>query len=249
MGRFEDKAILVTGAGSGMGRITTQRFVEEGGQVLAVDISADGLAATAAECEGPGKVVTHVADVSNRDACVAAVAAAVEAFGGLDVLVNVAGVLRMNHFTDVTPDELNLVMGVNFFGSFWLCQAAIPHLLERGGNIVNIASNAGLMGQAYAVAYCSSKAAVINFTKALAMEYAKTPLRVNCVAPGGTATPMATATAFPEDVDFKLIQPYVGFRPLADPVCVADTILFVASDAAFAVHGSVFSVDSGLTAG
>jgi NAD(P)-dependent dehydrogenase (short-subunit alcohol dehydrogenase family) len=190
-----------------------------------------------------------VADISQRDRCRETIATAVDEFGGVDVLVNVAGIIRMNNFVDVTEAELDLMMGVNLYGSMWLCQAAIPHLLERSGNIVNIASNAGLMGQAYCSVYASSKAAVINFTRSLAMEYVKTPIRVNCVAPGGTQTPMATQMNFPEGVDFKLVERYMGFRRLADPALVANAILFVASDEAAAVHGSIFSVDSGITAG
>lgn len=249
MGRFENKSIIVTGAGSGMGQLTAIRFVEEGGSVLGVDVNADGLSATAERCTGPGTFTSSITDISQRDACAAAVAQSIESNGKLDVLVNVAGVLRMNHTVNISPEELNLVMGVNLYGTIWMCQAALPHILESSGNIVNIASNAGLMGQAYCAAYCASKAAVINFTKSLAMEFIKSPIRVNCVAPGGTQTPMATATVFPDAVDFKLVEPYMGFRPLADPIGVADAILFVASDEAAAVHGSIFSVDSGITAG
>ncbi len=252
MGRFEGKSVVVTGAGSGMGQQTALGFVREGALVLGVDINADGLAVTAEQAEaldGTGAFTPHVANVADRERCRDAIQLAVDQNGGLDVLVNVAGVVRMNNFVDITEAEVDLMMGVNLYGTMWLCQAAIPHLLERSGNIVNIASNAGLMGQAYCAIYTASKAAVINFTRSLAMEYVKTPLRVNCVAPGGTHTPMATEMSFPEGVDFKLVERYMGFRPLADPALVANAILFVASEEAAAVHGSIISVDSGITAG
>lgn len=249
MSRFEGKTIIVTGAGSGLGQSTSLRYISEGAKVFGVDISTDGLAVTAAQSSVDGAFTPITADVSQRDACFQVVEDVVAAAGRLDILANVAGVLRMNHFTEVTEAEFDLIMGVNLRGTMWMCQAAIPHVIAAEGNIVNVASNAGLMGQAYCTTYCASKAAVVNLTKAMAMEYAKQPVRINCVAPGGMLTPMATGNVFPEGVDFKLVQPYVGFRPLADAVSTADTILFISSSEAFAVHGAVFSVDLGLTAG
>ncbi|WP_291826357.1 SDR family NAD(P)-dependent oxidoreductase [Candidatus Microthrix sp.] len=146
MGRFEGKSALVTGAASGMGRATTLAFANEGANVLAVDIDADGLATLATEAaEASGSVVTHHAAIGTCDAGHAAVAAAVEAFGGLDVLANVAGVVRSAHTVDVTEDDWNLMFSVNVSGMFWLCQAALG-AFDGGGVIVNVASNAGLMG-------------------------------------------------------------------------------------------------------
>ena len=107
------------------------------------------------------------------------------------MLGNIAGIARAEHFTDVQESAYRQMMGVNVDACFFLAQAAIPHLLETEGNIVNIASNAGLMGQAYTVAYCMTKGAVVQLTKALAMEYAKTPLRVNAIAPGGVDTSLS----------------------------------------------------------
>ena len=112
-------------------------------------------------------------------------------------------------------------MGVNVDAYFFLAQAAVPHLLESSGNIVNIASNAGLMGQAYTVAYCMSKGAVVLFTKALAMEYAKAPIRVNAIAPGGTDTALSQNFQFPDGVDFELMGRYTGFRPMGSPDDIA----------------------------
>src|SRR5690606_15882786 len=152
-----------------------------------------------------GAVTPHVADVSDPEACRAAVAACVDAHGRLDVLGNVAGIARAEHVTDVTVERYRQMMAVNVDGCFFLAQAAIPHLLETHGNIVNIASNAGLMGQAYTVVYCMTKGAIVQFTRALAMEYAKKPLRVNAVAPGGTDTTLTRQFEIPEGVDPQLM--------------------------------------------
>ena len=250
MGRFDGKVAVVTGAASGMGRATAVRLASEGARIFGVDVNADGLAETAAaiEAEG-GAMASRVTDIRAREECHAAVDAAVAEFGQLDVVANIAGVLRLAHVADVTEDEFKLVFDVNVGGTYWMCQAAIPHLLETRGNIVNVASNAGLMGAAYTTVYGASKAAVVNLTRCLAMEFVKTKIRVNCVAPGGVDTPMTNASPLPEDVDWKLVAPYLGFRKMADPSEIAAVIAFVASDEARQVHGSIISADSGLVAG
>ena len=133
MGRFDGKSVVVTGAAGGLGGVTALRFAAEGADVLAVDINEPGLAETAAKATdaGGGSLSVAVHDVTKRDECHAAVATAVERHGGVDVLANVAGVVRTHHFTDVTEQEFDLIMGVNLGGMFWMCQAAIPHVLER----------------------------------------------------------------------------------------------------------------------
>lgn len=248
-GRFEGKAALVTGAGSGIGRAVTLRLASEGAAVLAVDIDDERLKETAASAPAEGAVTPHTADVTDPEACRSAVGACLAAHGRLDVLGNVAGIARAEHVTDVTVDQYRRMMGVNVDACFFLAQAAIPHLLEAGGNIVNIASNAGLMGQAYTVVYCMTKGAVIQLTRALAMEYAKTPLRVNAVAPGGTNTTLTRTFQVPDDVDYELMGRYTGFRGMADPEDIASVFAFVASDEARAIHGAILSADNGLTTG
>ena len=250
MSRFSGKSVVVTGAAGGLGGVTALRFAAEGADVLAVDINESGLAETAGQVSGgAGSISVAVHDVTRRDECHAAIATAVERHGKLDVLANVAGVVRTHHFTDVTEQEFDLIMGVNLGGMFWMCQAAVPHLLESEGNIVNVSSNAGLMGQAYTVAYCSAKAAVINMTRSLAMEYAKTKLRVNAVAPGGMVTSMTTQLEMPDDLDGKLMLNYLGWRGMAEPDTAAAAICWLASDEASRCHGSILSVDGGLAAG
>ncbi|HZP31372.1 MAG TPA: SDR family oxidoreductase [Acidimicrobiia bacterium] len=248
--RFEGKVALLTGAASGMGRAIAQRLAAEGAHVHGLDVDADGLAETAKlVADAGGQMSTRRTDVSSRDECFAAVGECSAELGRIDVLGNIAGIARAEHFTDVTEAQYRQMMGVNIDGYFFMAQAAIPHLLESGGNIVNIASNAGLMGQAYTVVYCITKGAVVQFTRALAIEYIKTPLRVNALAPSGVETPLATGFQVPPDVDGELMQRIFGFRPMAQPEEIAALFAFVASDEARNIHGAVISSDSGLTAG
>ena len=147
--RFEGKVALVTGAGSGIGRAVTLRLLDEGASVLAVDVDPAGLEDTAgfgALAEGAGELATAVADLRDPDTCVSTVHTAVGRFGRLDVLGNVAGVLVASHATDLTREQYRTVMAVNLDAPFFLSQAAIPHLLQSEGNIVNIASNRGQVG-------------------------------------------------------------------------------------------------------
>ncbi|HEY3669806.1 MAG TPA: SDR family oxidoreductase [Acidimicrobiia bacterium] len=248
--RFEGKIALVTGAGSGIGRAVTLRLASEGGDVVAHDLNGDALAETAKLAADAGSTITtRTGDISSRDECIGTVAAAVDQFGGLDVLGNVAGIARAEHFPEVEERAYRQMMGVNVDGCFFLAQAAIPHLLERNGNIVNIASNAGLMGQAYTVAYCMTKGAIVQFTRALAMEYAKAPLRVNAIAPGGVDTALSRNFEIPDGLDFELMARYTGFRSMGSADDIAAMFALVASDEGRSIHGAILSVDRGITAG
>ena len=171
--KFGGKVALITGAGSGMGRAITVRLAAEGACVLAVDIDRERLDGTKGLASG--SVVVHQADLGDADACPAAVAECVERFGRLDVLGNIAGIYLAEHTPKVSREQYRRVMAVNLDAYFFLAQAAIPHLLETGGNIVNIASNAGLQGVPYSAAYCMSKGGVIQLTRSLAVEFLKTP--------------------------------------------------------------------------
>jgi NAD(P)-dependent dehydrogenase (short-subunit alcohol dehydrogenase family) len=248
MSDFGGKVALVTGAGSGIGRATTLRLVADGAKVFAHDVDEGRLKETN-ELAG-GRLVTRVGDVTDPDECKAAVAAAVSELGQLDILGNVAGIARGEHVTDVTVEQYRRMMGVNTDAYFFFAQAAIPHLLETGGNIVNIASNAGLMGQAYTVVYCMSKGAIVQFTKALAMEFAKKPLRVNAIAPGGVMTNLVVGYQMPtDDVDVDLFMRYAGFREMVQPEEVAELFAYVASDKGKRMNGAILSIDNGVTAG
>ena len=138
---------------------------------------------------------------------------------------------------------------VNLNGPFFLCRAALPHLLEAGGNIVNVASIAGIEGEVYSAGYCAAKHGLVGLTRALAIEFTSERLRVNAVCPGGMLTPQTTEFAAPEDADWNLIMRIAAPRGMMDVADVAKTIAFLASDDAAAVHGAVYIVDAGKTAG
>ncbi len=246
MQRFAGKVALVTGAGSGIGRAVAERLVAEGASVLGVDVDGERLRSTK-EAVGGGLSVLE-ADLGDPEACRSAVDACVGQFGALDVLGNVAGVFRAHHAVEVTPDEYRRVMAVNIDAYFFLAQAAIPHLLERNGNIVNVASNSGLQGIPYAVPYAISKGGVVQLTRALAVEFLKRPLRVNAIAPAGTNTNIATSATFPADMDPALMGRMAGLRGMAEPEEVAGVFAFLASDEARSVTGAVYTIDNGLTA-
>jgi NAD(P)-dependent dehydrogenase (short-subunit alcohol dehydrogenase family) len=165
------------------------------------------------------------------------------------VLGNVAGIARGEHFGAVTESAYRQMMAVNVDGYFFMAQAAIPHLLPAGGVVVNVASNAGLMGQAYTVVYCMTKGAVVQLTRALAMEYLKTPLRVVALAPGGVDTGLTRGYQMPTDVDWDLVMRYTGQRGMSTPEDMANLFAFLASDEARNIHGTVVSSDGGMTAG
>ena len=188
-------------------------------------------------------------DVSDPASCRAGIEAAVKAYDKLDVLCNSAGVNRFHHFVDMPTQDWHLIIAVNLSGTAFMCQAALPALLETRGNIVNVASVAGFKGQAYTVAYCASKGGVIQLTRALAMEYIEKGIRVNAVAPGGVETPMNEGIEFPDDMNWKLVKPYMGHRGLAKAEQIADAIAYLASPDASVIHGAILPVDHGITAG
>ena len=244
--RFAGKVALVTGAGSGIGRAVTIRLAAEGASVLAVDIDGGRLEET--QSLASGTVAARTADVSDPAACAAAVAACVDELGRLDVLGNVAGIYVASHATDLTVEQYRRVMGVNLDGCFFLAQAALPHLLDVNGTIVNIASNAGLQGVPYSVAYAMSKGGVVQLTRALAVEYLKTGLRVNAIAPAGTNTNITATAQFPPDIDPAIARRMAGMRGMAEPEEVAALFAFLASDEARSVTGAIYTIDNGLTA-
>lgn len=248
--RFEGKVAFVTGAASGMGRAIARRLASEGAKVFGHDIDASGLTETEKLVKDDGGTIfVRDGDISSRGECFEAVADCVSAFGRIDVVGNVAGIARAEHVVEVPEAQYRQMMGVNVDGPFFVAQATIPHLLESGGNLVNIASNAGLMGQAYTVVYCMTKGAVVQMTRALAMEFVKTNIRVNAIAPAGIMTALTTGFQIPADVDFELMAPYAGFRGMGEADDIAALFAFVASDEAANIHGAILSSDRGVTAG
>ncbi len=242
------KAALVTGAASGLGRATALKLAEAGSALCLVDVNAAGLAETAAMLGG-GEALLHTADLADPDACKAAVAAAVERFGRLDALCNVAGIFKFAHAEQLTREDWDRIIAINLSAPFFLSQAAIPHLLEANGAIVNVASSAAFIGESYASAYCASKAGIANLTKALAMEYSRKPIRINAVAPGGMMTNIGNGMQMPDNLEYDLIQRFSGLRGLVEVEDVAALIAMLASPAGRSYHGAVLSIDAGITAG
>jgi len=251
-GRFTDRAAYVTGAGAGVGRATAELFAREGAKVFAVDIDGDAVVETVDAIHAAGGTARGgVADVGDFDSVEASIEYMVDAFGGLDVLVNVAGVGKALRLEELDEREWQRTMSVNLSGVFHTTKHAVPHLLRtRHGSIVNVASIAGLRGQAYCAAYCASKAGMINFTRSIALEFASRGLRANCVAPGGIETNLISGFIPREDFEPQLIAYYSPPPPgrLAKPADVANSIAFLASREARMINGAVLTCDGGTLA-
>jgi NAD(P)-dependent dehydrogenase (short-subunit alcohol dehydrogenase family) len=235
MARYTDKVVFVTGAASGIGAAVASKFSDEDATVVGVDIAGDG--PQVLKC-----------DVSSPESVQQAVAGALEQHGGIDVVVNAAGVMRFNHLSDVSFDEWQRHIAVNLTGPFLVSQAAMPSLLERRGNIVTIASNAGVEGQPYNAAYCASKGGVVLLMKALAVEMSRSGVRVNCICPGGVNTPLiaGAAASIPSDADPILMARLNSLIPRwIAPAEIAELIAFVASDAAASMTGAAIMIDGG----
>lgn len=249
MNRFTDKAAFLTGVASGVGRATAIRLASEGAAVFGIDIDEAGMDETAEAVAATGATMrSRRVDVGSVEEIRAAVDAAVGELGGIDVVGNIAGIANQRHLADVTETEWDVMNAVNLKGPFFIAQATMPHLLERSGVLINIASNAGLMGQAYTVPYCATKGGIVNMTRALAMEFIKTEVRVNAIAPGGIDTPLVHNFELAPDIDFSIMQNHVGFRPPSTPEQIAAFFAFLASDEAANINGSILSADGGLTA-
>lgn len=247
---FAGKVVLVTGVASGLGRASARAFADAGATLVVGDVDAAGLATIAAELETRGSGEVHAAslDVADLTACARFVADAHAKFGRIDALCNVAGIVRMKPLAQADQATWDQIFAINARGPYFLIQAVMPHLIESEGAVVNVASSAAFVGQAYLAMYGASKAAMVNYTKALAMEFAHSKVRINAVAPGGMNTGMVNLD-IPEGIDFSLMARFTGLRPQNEPEEVAELVLFLASPRASAVHGAIFSADNGATAG
>ena len=249
MARFTDRVAIVTGAGSGLGRATAHRLAEEGAPVAAVDLDGDAAEKTVAEIgERGGTARAYTTDVSDPAPVRSAVDSAAGDLGRPEVLVNAAGIGSFAHTVEETYDRWSAILGVNLTGTFLMSQAALQYMLDGGGVIVNVASNAGLMGQPYSAAYCASKGGVVNLTRALSVEYVRRGVRVNAVAPGGMNTPMIAGFRMPEGVNMKEFARVTSPLGAAEPEEVAGVIAYIASDDGRYMTGSIVSIDGGITA-
>jgi NAD(P)-dependent dehydrogenase (short-subunit alcohol dehydrogenase family) len=247
--RFVGRRIFVTGAGSGMGRATALRLAAEGGAVTATDVSVSGLAETdkqAGEAGISDRLTTTVLDVADETAINTVVDEAVERLGGLDVLVNAAGILRAVHSEDCPTELWDMVLRVNLTGTFLVTRAALPALLEAKGVVVNFASTSAAFGHPYMAAYAASKGGISSLTQTLAAEYASRGVRVVAVAPGGITTPMVSELVLPEDTDYQGIMrlmPRSG--TFGEPEDVAGIVATLASDEGRHTTGIVVRIDGG----
>ena len=246
--RFIGKVAVVTGAGSGIGQAVALRLAAEGASVAALDIAEEGLGSTVEQITAVGGRGTAITcDVTSEESVIAAVTATVEALGPPTVVCNVAGIGGFFNTVDMPLERWEKILAVNLTGTFLVCKATLPHLLEHGGCIVNVASNTALMGQAYSAAYCASKAGVLMFSKALAAEYLSRGVRVNVIAPGGVDTPLVGAFQLPEGGDFNELMKVMSPLGFATPAEMAGSVAFLASDESSYTTGAVLSVDGGLT--
>ena len=253
----DGRVVLVAGGAGGMGRAVARRFAPHVGALVLADLDAPRLEEAAAAVRGLGAEVRTVAgDLSGPAAGQAAVAAAA-ALGRLDLLVNAAGAWVEGPAEDATEAEWDRGLGVNLKGPYFLCAAAIPHLARAGGVIVNVASDAGLVGNAGAAIYCASKGGLVLLTRALALELAPRGVRVVAVCPGDTDTPMLAfqaarygggePAAYLENLRRK--YPQRERARFTRPDEVAEAVWYLASPAAAPITGACLSLDFGITAG
>lgn len=249
MSRFSEQVAIVTGGGSGIGRATCLRLCSEGARVAAVDVVLAAAEETAAEARrAGGSAVALHCDISDPAAVATAVATVVRELDAPSVLCNVAGIQEYGHAEQLSFATWSRIIGVNLTGTFLMSQATLPHLVRTHGNIVNVASLAGIRGLPYDAAYCASKGGVVMLTKALAKEFSNRAVRVNAVAPGGVETPMGEIP-FPADAAPEVMQ-LIPRTPMgfSTPAEISAVIAFLASDDARKVTGVVVPVDGGMTA-
>ena len=242
MKRFKNKVVLVTGAGSGIGRSTALRMDAEGATLVIVDINKDELIETKSSLKNK-ESTAKVLDIST----LADVKKFFKGLNKLDALINVAGILRFDNSHEVQIDDWNKILDVNLTGTFFMCSYALPLLLKSKGAIVNVSSSAALGSHAWTAAYSASKGGISAFSKTLAVEYGMEGLNVNCVCPASIETPMSTNPDMPKDIDTRLlkkIMPIDGVN--RSPNEIASTIAFLASQDAIHINGIDLRVDGGL---
>lgn len=247
--RFAGKTAIVTGAASGIGRAVAERLVRDGARVMLADRNAQGLQEVASTLGA--NAISMAFDVADPAACHALVERTVAHTGQLDVLCNIAGILRFSTLQNSSNDDWASVIGVNLSGAFYMSRAAMPHLVARRGCIVNMSSAAGLVGIPFNAAYSASKHGLIGLTRSLALEFANAGVRVNAVCPTGVKTAMLAAPPA-EGIDWSLVMraaPWLNNGELCEPEDIADAVAFLASDEAKRITGVAFPVDGGQTAG
>ena len=246
MNRFTDKTVLVTGAASGMGLAAVRRFLDEGARVVMLDIDESSLTKAAAALP-QDRVLVHVGDTADKETATNAIKATMARFGGLDILINNAGIGSEGDITQTSEDDFDRVMAVNVAGYFHMAKAAMPELVKTRGAIVMTSSVSGLGGDWKMFAYNTSKGAVSNMVRAMALDAAKDGVRVNAVNPSFTKTGMTEDMLKKDDLVAKFRERMpLGAPEDADGVAAA--MAFLASDDARLITGVNLPVDAGLRA-
>lgn len=242
----KDKISLITGAGSGIGKATAIAFANDGAKVICADLDFEAAQKTAADITDSGGISLALQlDVSDYESAAKAVADTVEHFGGLDVLCNIAGIASLKYDENETPELWHKIISVNLTGTFYMSQHALPHLLASKGNIVNCSSRAGTSATPWSAAYSASKGGVCALTRSMAVSHVYQGLRVNCIAPGPTDTPIAGDFMPPEDADRRLMAFIIPLEKIAEADELANAFVFLASDRASNINGVTLPVDGG----
>lgn len=250
--RLQNKVAVITGGASGMGRAAAEMFAREGAKVAIGDINDAGEVVAGIESAG-GEALHQIVDTAEGDQVLGLIDAAVERWGGLDVLYNHAGIGLSGPITDVEGDDFDRLFAVNVKGVYWGCKHAIPHLLARGGgSIINMSSNAGLVGRAGDPLYSASKHAVVGLTKSLAVTYAHQNIRINAVCPGPIDTAALWRGTETEEERQARVPGILATCPaarIASADEVASAVLFLASDESRFINGVALAIDGAKAAG
>jgi meso-butanediol dehydrogenase / (S,S)-butanediol dehydrogenase / diacetyl reductase len=243
--KLKDKVALVTGFGSGLGRAIAVLFAEEGAAIIGTSTTDSKGRETVALIEKEnGKVFFRSGDVSRFAQMKSLVSEGVKRFGGIDIVVNSAGMRTNGSITEITEEQWDRTLDVNLKGVFVVSRLAIPEMIKRGGGaIINIGARSGMAGQAGRAAYCASKGGMITLTEAMAMDYAAQKIRVNCICPGPTRTPMVD-TSTPERLEYYKSRVPIG--RIGEPEDIARAALYLASDEGSMVTAAILPVDGGM---